>query len=152
MNLTSEWQITYDPTGTPLVIVAYGQAISEELHYQLRLGFSAEPIIDADPFLWGDGSAVYNFNVTVFGTSALDIDAREALMDSMLGIVGRSRKPLYIRVRGLAAARGKSDIYWKFLNARISTFSPYREIDYPDPAAATTYSITATGLSKIIVP
>ena len=152
MNLASEWEITFDPAGTPLVILTYGQEISDELHHQLRLGFSAEPIIEADPFLWGDGSAVYSFSVTVYGVSSLDITSREALMDSLISHALLGRKPLRIRVRGLAAARGKTDIYWQFADSRLTTFSPYRDIDQPDATASKNYAITATGLSKTIIP
>jgi len=148
--LASNWKLTYDPAGTPVVLVDYGSFLAEELPFTLDKSVEVIGLIDAAaPFIRVGKNAVVTFTLEVIlentGADA-DADARKAVMRSLLAAQTATKKPLKIE------AQGVTDCYWLFANSTVKKHSPRRHLSGPAGCLAATHEITATGLTEVAVP
>jgi len=143
----SAWKLTYDPSGTPQVLVDYGQLIDDELDAALKKAVEVVSLVDAAaPFIRVGKNAVVNFSVRVLlETAATDTAARVAVLNSLVAAQTATRKPLRIEVSG------HTTDYWQFANATVEGHTPRRHLDSPFPATLTQWDIVATGLTKTAV-
>ena len=84
MNVYSNWKLTFDPAGTPLVILDYGADIDSELRLPLAKGVEAVDLPGSGvPFLRVLGNNRYAIKFRVFTPTSVDTTARAAMMDSL---------------------------------------------------------------------
>ena len=145
---SSNWAITYDPAGTPLVLVAFHAMLeSDELEPQLEKTTEVVPLLDAPaPFLRIGKNAVTTFFFRVISVYDTDANARAAMLDGLIAAQTATKKPLRLQIFGI------SGYYWQFANATIKTHQPRRLLDYDVPALVTQHDFIATGLAKFTAP
>ena len=146
--ISSNWKLTYDPAGTPLVLVAFDALIEEELDMALEKTAEVVQLVDAAaPFIRVGKNAVVTFSVRVISESpATDAAARAAVLDSLIAAQTATKKPLRIEVAGNTVD------YWQFAAATVKRHAPRRKLDMPSAAIVTQWDIVATGLSKTTTP
>ena len=140
---TSSWKLTYDPSGTPVVLVGYGDMLeSDELDPALEKTVEVVPLVDAAaPFLRVGKNAVTSFSLRVLSYGATDLAARSAMLDALITAQTATRKPLKIEVEGVTTA------YWQWAHATVRGHRPRRLLDDTAPAVVTQWDIVATGLT-----
>ena len=147
MKTASQWKLTFDPSGSALVICDFGDWIEGELRFPLERGVEVEPLIDAEaPFLRLSGNAVVRTQIDVYEDKTSDASARAAVLDSLISVESLGKKPLRIQIYG------RTDQYWQFAEAVISSHNPGRHMESLAARLVKSYSIIATGLSKTTIP
>jgi len=142
--LLSNWKLTFDPAGTPLVLLDYGAKIAGELRFPLRRGLEVVDLVGAsEPFLRATGNSVVSLQFEVFKDETLDKTARQSVMESLIAVNMRTRKPLKIQVYGI------TDRYWQFANAYVNEHNPGRYLEAPTARLVKGYTITCTGLAQV---
>ena len=141
----SLWTLTLDPSVTPLVILAAGDALDDELRFGLSKPLEVVDLESAAaPFLRPKGNAVFKLSFDRRIIAASDIAARAAVMDWQIALAPYGKKPLKV------SFTGEND-YWTFANASITNVETYRKIADPNPAHILKMEITATSLTKTVV-
>lgn len=145
---SSNWKLTYDPAGTPLVLVAFDAMLeSDELEPQLDKSVEVVQLVDsAAPFLRVGQNAVVNFSIRVISEASTDALQRAAMLDSLIAAQTATKKPLRVEISGVTTA------YWQFANATVKSHKPRRLLAHPVPAMVTQWDIVATGLTKTTIP
>lgn len=147
MLVQSNWKLTLDPSGTPKVLLNFGDKIDEELSFPLKLGLEVVDLTDSPaPFLRPTKNNTVEISWTVYSDQATDKDSRVEVMNSLIAVMAYTRKPLRIEVSGHSAG------YWQFANAFIKEFEPRRHLNSPIARAAKIYSATCTGLTYTATP
>lgn len=145
--ILSNWKLTFDPAGTPLVLLAYGDAIEGELRFPLKRGLEVVPLADAPaPFLRATGNSVVTIEFDVFPYLATDALARAAVMQSLITADALAKKPLKVEVSGV------TDKYWLFSTSYLSDHNPGRRLQSARARLVKSYTLTCTGLSEVAVP
>lgn len=97
MKIASPWKITWDPEGTPLVLVDYDQKIEDELRFPARQKVITREVIegtDSDFLsrdLWSQ-----TLELTVYKTHASDAAARMWCLTHVAAAAAVGRKDLQI--------------------------------------------------------
>ena len=87
MPILSNWKLTFDPAGTPRVLLDFGQKMVQELRWPVRRGLEVVDIAEAAaPFLRVTGNAVVALSFEVFADEATDALSRRALRASHNGV------------------------------------------------------------------
>jgi hypothetical protein len=142
--ISSNYKLTYDPGGTPVVLVAVGDRIAQELEFALEKSVEVVGLIDAAaPFVRVGKNAVVTFTIEKATDGSDDKTARAAILDALLAAQSATKKPLKIEVSGITAS------YWQFTNATIKSHGTRRYLEAPAARWVQTWSITATGLTKV---
>lgn len=140
-KIASNWKITFDPDGSPVVLVNVGDIIDGELRFPMKRGLEVVEITDGDaPFLRPTRNIATTLDISVEEIALTDKDARVALMGSLTSVEGLGKKPLKIEVSGI------TDRHWEFANSYIENVTPERLVESAKPRILKTYQITATGL------
>jgi hypothetical protein len=149
MKTSSLWKLTFDPTGTPLVLLDYGDWMEGELVFPLQRGVEIVPLIDAvAPFIRSTGNAVVTINVrkirsvAAYDAIAADNAAREAVLDDLIAVAAATKKILQIQLYNF------TDHYWRFANCVISGMETGRLIESPLARVHQSFTLTCTGLAK----
>lgn len=146
-GITSNWKLTLDPGGTPVVLVAIGDKLADEILFSSQRGSELTPMVRAAAPRLRDGKNVSaTISVTRYDDSSTDADARKALMQALITALSTAPKELKIEVSGI------TDRYWKFANALVTSYQPGKYIGSPKPRRITSFSITATTLTEVAVP
>ena len=144
MKIASNWRVTFDPSGTPLVLLAYGDEIEGEPRWPLGRGLEVVPIVDgAAPFLRPTGNSSVNLRIDIYKPETTDALARAAVLDSLIAINLLGRKPLKIEVYGV------TDRYWLFANCYIPNFDPAIYLYNVPDSHIKTYQLVCTGFSRV---
>lgn len=144
MNILSNWKLTYDPAGTPLVLLDVGWKVAGELRFPLKRGLEVVDLAEAAaPFLRPAGNSVVTIQFEVFKDESLDKTARQAVMESLIAVNALGKKPLRIEISGI------TDRYWQFSNAYLHEHNPARYLEAPVARRVLGYTITATGLTQV---
>lgn len=139
----SNHRLTFDPNGTPLVILAYEQWIDKELAFSLAKAVEViEPLDAAAAFIRDGKTQVWTAQITTYSTEELDLTARVNAMQSHLTIAPLGKKPLLIEIQGVTGGH-----YWAFSSCFIKGHTPVREIESGRARWSRSYDIVATGLS-----
>ena len=143
--IKSLWTLTLDPSGTPLVILAAGDALDGELRFGVQKGLEVVDLENSDaPFLRSRKNAVYQIGFERRIIAASDIAARAALLDWQVSLGSYGKKALKCQYTG-------ENDYWTFANAFITRAETWRKIADPNPAYVLSVEITAAGLTKTVV-
>lgn len=143
---TSNWKITWDPAGTPLVLVDFGQKLLSEPVFSLAQGEEPVTLVDsAAPFLRPCGNAVVNITLETAADAASDALARAAIMRAIIA-TATSRKPLRVEASGYTTG------YWQFAAAVVTSLAPQRHMETPAARHTAAWQITATGLTETTLP
>ena len=144
MRIASNWKITFDPAGTPLVLLAVGDEIDSELRCPIKRGLDTVALVDSPiPFLRPTGNSQFAIKLNIYTYTSLDTSARAAMFDSLIAIDALGRKPLRIEISGIPT------YYYQFANAYVTDHDPGRDPDGVPAGVVKSYAIVATGLSKI---
>ncbi len=144
MKLASNWKITFDPAGAATVLLAFGDDIEGEPRFPLGRGLEIVTLPGAAaPFLRPTGNSSVRLQINVYTSKTTDALARAAVLDSLIAIDATTRKPTKIEVAGLSTS------YWIFAESYIQEHTPARELDAPEAGLVKSYTIVATGLSKV---
>lgn len=139
--LSSNYTLTYDPAGTPVVLVTVGDMLESELEFSLQKSVEVVELIDAAaPFIRVGKNAVVTFQVRRYTTAATDADARAAVLNALITAQTATKKPLKIQVSG-------SSGYWQFANATIKGSLATRFLESRVARWVQTWEIVATGLT-----
>jgi hypothetical protein len=144
----SAWKLTYDPAGTPVVLVNYGDLMeSDELDPSLEKSVEVVSLVDAAaPFLRVGKNAVTSFSIRVLSYGISELAARSTMLDSLITAQTATKKPLRIEVEGV------TNFYWQWASATVKSHRPRRLLENPAAALVTQWDIVATVLSKTAVP
>lgn len=143
-KISSNWKLTFDPAGVPLVLLDYGDWIEGELRFPLRRGLEVVNLADsANPFLRPTGNAVITIAFDRYRDETLDTTARRAVMESLVAILPLARKPMFVEVSGIV------DRYWRFESCFITEHNPGRWLDAPVARRIQSYSLTCTGFTQV---
>lgn len=144
MTLTSNWKLTFDPAGTPLVLLAIGDEMAEEIRWPLKKGMDLVELVDsANPFMRPTGNNSFVIQLSIFQDEADDATARRKIMESLIAVAALGKKPLKIE------AAGVTDRYWQAAAACITEHEPSLLMDFPGARATKAYTITATTLTQV---
>jgi len=141
--ISSCYKLTYDPAGTPVVILDYGDRIGDELEYALAKTVEVISLVDAAaPFIRVGKNAATSFSIMRAVDSPTDHEARAAILNSIVDAQTATKKPLKIEVLGYTDGR-----YWQFANATITTHKAKRYLETPKARWQRTTDVVATVLS-----
>ncbi len=142
IRIRSNWKVTFDPAGTPVVLCAFGSIIEGEPVAGMRKGVEVVDIAGAAfPFIRPTGNRRFDLSFAVHYELASDVLARRSILDGMLTLGPMERKPLRIELAGLAGT------YWQFANAFIQEHSAGMSVERR-PMNLKRYNIIATGLTR----
>ena len=145
MPVISNWKLTLDPHGTPLVLLNIGDKIQDELSFPAKLGLEVVDLTDSeDPFLRPSGNNVVNISWEIWADEATDLLASQNVLNSLITVLKLGRKPLRIEIYGI------TDRYWQFANAFITEHEPRRRLESPKARAAKVYAATCVGFELYI--
>ncbi len=141
--ISSCYKLTYDPAGTPVVLLDYGDRIEAEPELLLAKTVEVIPLVDAAaPFLRVARNAVVTFTVGRALDAATDKDARAAVLSALVMAQAANKKPLRVELLGY------SDRYWQFANATITAHRIKRYLETPKARWVQSLDIVATGLTQ----
>ena len=80
MTYLSNWKITHNPDGSPLVLLDYGQEMEGEIPIGARKGLAVDPVLDGAPILQFTGEDLWDIRFGAIHTSADDAAARRAMI------------------------------------------------------------------------
>ena len=142
--IVSNWKFTYDPLGTPLVLLDYGALLADEIVWSIQRGMEVVQLVDsAAPFLRASGNSVVSISFKVSQEESADSTARTKMLDSIIAVDALIKKPLKVQAYGVIATT-----YWTFANAYITGHEATPDRDAAASALYKSYTITATGLGK----
>lgn len=134
--ICSNWTITWDPTGTPLVLLDVGQDMGEELDFPWEQAIEERRVIEGAtteplPRKWAKGSLTF----TAYKEHADDLTARAYLLSHRTAIAALAglRKTLRITPAGGSATN--------ISNAVIQSVQPRMSVDADVARTAVTYKI-----------
>ena len=140
--ISSCYKLTYDPSGTPVVILAVGDRIDAELDFGLEKNVEIIPLVDAAaPFIRIGKNAVVSFSIKKFIDAATDKEARASILDSLISASSATKKALKIEVNGY------TDRYWQFAHATVRSHRPARHLESASARWVQSWDIVATGLA-----
>ncbi|MEI6178550.1 MAG: hypothetical protein WCS43_16790 [Verrucomicrobiota bacterium] len=150
MKIKSFWKLTFDPAGTPLVVLGFGDYVEGTLRFPMQRGMEVVTLTNsAAPYLRMTGNTqivialnIYTAAPTVSGVTDANIAAAITALDSLIAIDATGKKPLNIQLQGYTS------YYWQFANAAISNHDPGAYLESLRAPLVKSYSITCTGLSK----
>lgn len=143
-KIISNYTLTFDPAGAAVVLVAVGDKMEGELQFGTKMGVEVIEIIDApNVFIRPYGNRVTAIKLSVYLDYGSDLLARAEVLNSIMAIGPTRKKPLKIEVAGI------TDAYWQFANAAIESYEPARWLDAPVARMVKSYSIQATGLTRV---
>ena len=141
--ISSCYKLTYDPAGTPVVLLNYGEKIEAELEFPLEKSVEVVQLVDAPaPFIRVAKNAVANFSVARALDAASDKEARAAVLAALVLSQSATKKPLKIEVLGY------TDRYWTFANATIKSHRVRRYLETPKCRWVQALDFVATGLTQ----
>lgn len=141
----SNWKLTFDPQGVALVILDFGDILTDELKFPLKRGLDVVNIGESDePFLRPTGNAATVINFDVLTAEATDGLARQRMLNHMLLVDSLPRKPLRVEVYGI------NNCYWEYKNCYIQNVEPQRHLDSAFARLVNSYSLTCTGPSGYV--
>lgn len=149
--LTSNWKLTLDPSGTPLVLLAIGDLLAEEIRFPMAMGLEVVNLPgSATPFLRQTGNVLVTMEFERFATPSNPVQqydkyARRDTLDTLLTFQALTKKPLRLEVSGL------SDRYWQFSNAAVTYVDPARHLVSQKPRISQKIRITAAGFSRTFI-
>jgi hypothetical protein len=143
-GIVSNWKLTLDPAGTPLVLINIGDKLEEELSIGLSRLIDVIPLVRGTaPLIRNRGNAVTQLSYAIYQDAASDAVSRQDLLTSLITSLSADPKPLKVEISTI------TDRYWQFASAIISDVTPLRYIPAKNPRRLTRYSITATSLSQV---
>lgn len=146
-GVTSKWKLTLDPDGTPIVLVAIGDKLEDEIDFGGSREAGVTPKVrSAAPHLHDGMNVVADIAFARYLDTATDAERRTAIMRDMLSALSLGKKPLKIE------ADGVWDKYWQFAEALVTTHRPRPYLSSPTSRRLTVYQITAISLSEVAVP
>ena len=139
--ISSCYKLTYDPAGTPVVLLNYGDKIEAELEFPLEKSVEVVQLVDsAAPFVRVSKNAVVNVSLGRALDAASDKEARAAVLAALILAQTATKKPLKIEVLGY------SDRYWTFANATLKSSKVRRYLNTPQARWVQTFDFICTGL------
>jgi hypothetical protein len=145
MNILSNWKLTYDPAGTPLVLLDYGAELADEPDFSLRRGLEVVSIPYGVPFLRPTKHDVYDVAIAIMHSSASDAEARRDMLNQL-----SDRYSLTSRVPMRLEARDMATVYHQWSAAFIHSASVKRLVTQGIPSGwLLRYSFTAVGFTKM---
>jgi hypothetical protein len=138
----SNWKITYDPSGAPLVLVDFGAKIGEEIEIPwTQLVQDSKRLRAANAKYFGRGNVENGLTFSVFKDHANDATARNWMLTHAIALPALVTKTLKLEVAGSGG----------FLMAEaVIRSAPSRMVTAaPVARTMTTYTITGGGWSVI---
>jgi hypothetical protein len=143
MRISSNWKLTYDPAGTPLVLLTYGDLIQGEPRFPLAKALEVIPLAETDPLLRDGKSKVHTIQFEVYASAASDKLARQAIMESLVTAGALTRKPLKLEISGI------TDRYWLYSAAFVEQHNPGMFVEPSVARLVKGWTIKATGLAQV---
>jgi uncharacterized protein (DUF952 family) len=147
MMKASEWKLTLDPAGTPIVLLAVDDLITREIRWAAQREHGVIPLVrGAAPFLFEGLNVAINASFTkVVQTANSHAAGREELMVSLVAFSSRIKKPLKIE------ASGVTNKYWQAAQCLVTAHEPELHPEGTGQWLAS-YSLVLSGLSQVAVP
>jgi hypothetical protein len=147
MMKSSEWKLTYDPAGTPVVLLAVNDLLTGEIRFSAQREYGVTPLVrGAAPFLFEGLNVAINLSFTKVVQSANSHAAgREELMVSLVAFSSRIKKPLRIE------ASGVTNKYWQAAQCIVTAHEPELHPEGTGQWLAP-FSLVLSGLSQVAVP
>jgi hypothetical protein len=117
--VSSNWKITFDPAGTPEVILAVGDDLAGDVIWRAVRSHELVDLLDATtPFLRDGRTLTLSASFTRIIQAADDAAARAAVLDALITTGSRAKKPVRIEAAGTTAR------YWQAAAALIISAAP----------------------------
>lgn len=149
MNILSNWKLTYDPTGTPAVLLDYGAELAEEPEFSLRRGLDVIRIPYGIPFLRPTLHDVYEVLISIEHSSETDANARRDMVEQLTDFYDQTTKmPMRLEASGLTTRR------YQWASSFIHTASVRRAVNSGGDGEAKwllKIGFTAVGMTKTIL-
>lgn len=149
MNVLSNWKLTYDPSGTPAVLLDYNMELTDEPEMSLRRGLEVVTIPYGTPFLRPTKSDIYEVGVSIMRSSSTDAFARRDMINQFVDRYDQTKRvPIRLEAANL------TDRYYQWSAAFIHSASVKRVVTEGEDGDATwllKFGFTAVGLSKTIL-
>ena len=105
--ILSPWKLTFDPGGTPIVLLDFGQRLAGDIAWASRRGSEVIPLLDSDaPFLRDGKNLSLQISYQVLAEKASVPDMLKGVMRGITGHQALGKKPLKIEAEGVVEA------YW----------------------------------------
>jgi hypothetical protein len=139
----SNWKLTFDPGGTPIVLLDIGERLAEEVQWSSKRGSETIPLVDGPaPFL-RDGKNVVttiSFEKTA-AENAPRADTLKGVIRAMMAHSSLSKAPLRIE------AEGVEDCYWQAAAATVPDLTS--KLVAIRSGQGVRYTIHLTGITEV---
>lgn len=143
-GVISNWKLTLDPDGTPVVLLAFGDKLAGEPEFGKSESALVEDLVRSDtPFLDTARNKVLAISYTRLLDSTTDALSRRAMMEELLAASPEDPKPLKLEISGVA------DRFWLFSGCVLTELRPGRYLTSSRARRITSYNITAVGMSEV---
>ena len=141
--ISSNWKMTYDPDGSALVLLDFGDLIDDEPRFAFSTGLDVVALVDsASPFLRATGNGVYEISFRRLLAAASDQAARGAALDWLASNDALAKAPLKIEMlEGTYAT-------YQFSGAVITRHETQRLVASRSARYSLDIALTAAGLSR----
>jgi hypothetical protein len=144
MPIISNYKLTFDPGGTPRVLLDFGDKVDRELDFNFQRNVEEIQIPEAaEPLLRLEGRRARRIEFVTWDDHASDRVARVRVMESIGQIDALEKKPLRIEVAD------QTDRYWQFNNAAVVTHVPRRLLECPTARREQRFVILATHWQQV---
>lgn len=142
--IKSNWKLTFDPGGTPLVLLDYGNLVEGEVFPAMSKPAEVTPLAGASaPFIRDLGNRSFRLGFAVILDAADDKAMRQEMMTSLVTVGPLARKVLKVQINGI------TDRYWKYANAFITEHSPEPVVTSAGARVKKRYTVIATEFSQV---
>lgn len=140
----SRWKLTWDPAGTPIVLLDFDEMIADEPRWPMSRGTETVPLADSlVPFLRASGNHSVQIGFEVARTETLDATARQRVLESLIAAASMAKKPLRVEIQGI------SDRYWQFSQCLVTEHNPARHIPAPGSRHLRGWTLVCAGLAQV---
>ena len=140
--IKSSWRLTWDPAGTPVVILAFGELLARQLEWPSAREAQVTPLAESGaPFLRDGGNVAITISFDKLGAELTRENVLKGVIRAAIGHTAFAKAPLKIE------AEGVTDVYWLASAALMPDLSP--RIEAARSAVGIRYSLILTGTAEV---
>jgi len=141
--IPSSWKLTFDPGGTPIVLLDIGERLAAQVEWGSRRGSQVVPLVRGDaPFLFDGRNTVVQISFEkVAAENGTRADTLKGVIRAMMAHTSLSKKPLRIE------AEGVPECYWQAAAATVPDLTS--KLVAERSGKGVRYTILLTGITEI---
>jgi hypothetical protein len=142
-NVRSSWKLTYDPSGTPVVLLDIDDRLASEIRWGSTRGAETVPLLDAvAPFLRDSGNRAVSVSFDRMEPKTTHAALCKAVMARLISHGSLIKKPLKIEAKGVA------ECYWLASACLVPSVEPGILVK-GSSEMATSYSLVFASIAEV---